>query len=163
LASFGAGLQPDASGEHLTEAPPSWTFNTVAENVPVAAYGPHDANQHSDLKQLQQYHFLGEEAMRRLVVALSGLMFALGTAPAARAQITIDVAKITCDQYNGYRVSNPQNIAIWLSGYYHGKRGETTLDTQALVATAKKVRDYCRRNPETAVMQAVETVLGTAR
>jgi hypothetical protein len=38
-----------------------------------------------------------------------------------------------------------------------------TLDTQALVATAKKVRDYCRRNPETAVMQAVETVLGTAR
>lgn len=101
--------------------------------------------------------------MRRLVVALSGLMFALGTAPAARAQITIDVAKITCDQYNGYRVSNPQNIAIWLSGYYHGKRGETTLDTQALVATAKKVRDYCRRNPETAVMQAVETVLGTTR
>ena len=101
--------------------------------------------------------------MRRLVVALSGLMFVVAAAPAARAQVTLDVAKITCDQYNGYKVSNPQNIVIWLSGYYHGKRGETTLDTQALVATAKKVRDYCRGNPETAVMQAVETVLGTRR
>ena len=97
-----------------------------------------------------------------LGVAL-GLILALETIPPARAQITIDAAKITCDQYTGYKVSNPQNIAIWLSGYYHGKRGDTNVDTQALAATAKKVRDYCRRNPQTPVMQAVETVLGTGR
>jgi acid stress chaperone HdeB len=99
---------------------------------------------------------------RALAVAL-GLIVALETSPPARAQVTIDAAKVTCDQYTGYKVSNPQNIAIWLSGYYHGKRGETTVDIQALAATAKKVRDYCRRNPQTPVMQAVETVLGTGR
>jgi acid stress chaperone HdeB len=89
-----------------------------------------------------------------LAVAL-GSIFAVETVP-ARAQVTLDVAKITCDQYTGYKISNPQNIAIWLSGYYHGKRGDTTLDTQALVANAKKVRDYCRRNPQTLLMEAVE-------
>ena len=55
------------------------------------------------------------------------------------------------------------NIAIWLSGYYHGKRGDTTLETQALIANAKKVRDYCFRNPQTLVMNAVEKVLGGER
>jgi acid stress chaperone HdeB len=87
-------------------------------------------------------------------------MFAMAAAPAARAQVTLDVAKITCDQYTSHKITSPQNIAIWLSGYYHGKRGDTTLETQALIANAKKVRDYCFRNPQTLVMDAVEKVLG---
>ena len=90
------------------------------------------------------------------LVVLSGSILAL--AAPARAQVTIDVAKITCDQYVGYKVTNPQNIAIWLSGYYGGKRDSTLVDTQALTANAKKVRDYCIRNPQTPVMRAVETL-----
>ena len=78
--------------------------------------------------------------------------------PAARAQVTLDVSKITCDQFAGYKVTNPQNIAIWLSGYYNGKRDNTILDTQNLIANAKKLRDYCIRNPQTLVMRAVETL-----
>jgi hypothetical protein len=92
-----------------------------------------------------------------------GLIFALEKIPPAQAQVTLDVSKITCEQYNGYKITNPQNIAIWVSGYYHGKRGSTTLDTQGLIANAKKLRDYCRRNPQTLVMEAVETLSGTAR
>ena len=57
------------------------------------------------------------------LIALSGSILAL--AAPARAQVTIDVSKITCDQYVGYKVTNPQNIAIWLSGYYSGKRDST--------------------------------------
>ena len=92
-----------------------------------------------------------------------GLIFALETVLAVRAQVTVDVSKITCDQFNGYKVTNPKNIAIWLSGYYHGKRGETTVDTQQLAGYAKRVEDYCRHNPETLVMQAVETLIGPTR
>jgi len=92
-----------------------------------------------------------------------GLIVALESVRPARAQVTVDAAKITCDQYTGYKVTSPENIAIWLSGYYHGKRGETTVDTQQLADYAKKVRDYCRRNPQTLVMQAVETVIGPKR
>src|SRR5262249_41937571 len=92
-----------------------------------------------------------------------GLIFALETVPAARAQVTIDVSKITCDQYTGNKVTNRQNIAIWLSGYYHGKRGETTVDTQQLGRYAKQVRDYCLFHPETLVMQAAETLIGPTK
>jgi acid stress chaperone HdeB len=98
--------------------------------------------------------------MPRIATVVSGLVLALAAVPAARAQVTLDVAKITCDQYTGHKITNPQNIAIWLSGYYHGKRGDTTLETQTLIANAKKVRDYCFRNPQTLIMNAVEKVLG---
>jgi acid stress chaperone HdeB len=106
---------------------------------------------------------LGEKMLISKFVLALAVLAGLETVPAARAQVTIDVSKITCDQYTGYKVTNPQNIAIWLSGYYHGKRGDTTLDTQALVEKAKKVRDYCRRNPQALVTQAVETLFGEAR
>ena len=101
--------------------------------------------------------------MIKFIFVALGLIFALEKIPPAQAQVTLDVSKITCEQYNGYKITNPQNIAIWVSGYYHGKRGSTTLDTQGLIANAKKLRDYCRRNPQTLVMEAVETLSGTAR
>jgi len=101
--------------------------------------------------------------MTKPVVIAAGLILAFAAVPAARAQVTLDVSKITCDQYTGYKITNTQNIAIWLSGYYHGKRGDTTLETQGLVADAKKLRSYCFRNPETLVMNAVETLFATKR
>jgi hypothetical protein len=92
-----------------------------------------------------------------------GLIFALETVSAARAQVTVDAAKITCDQY-GYKITNPEKIAIWLSGYYHGKHGgETTVDTQQLASYERKVQDYCLLHPQTLLMQAVETLIGPTR
>jgi hypothetical protein len=44
--------------------------------------------------------------MPRIAVVLLGLMFAVAAAPAARAQVTLDVAKITCDQYTRYRAAD---------------------------------------------------------
>lgn len=94
--------------------------------------------------------------MPRIAAVVSGLMFVLAAVPAARAQVTLDISKITCEQYTGHKITSPQNLAIWLSGYYHGKHGDTTLETQQLIANAKKLRDYCFRNPETLVMNAIE-------
>ena len=99
----------------------------------------------------------------KLVLVTSGLIFALEMVPAARAQVTLDVSKITCDQFTGYKITNPQNIAIWLSGYHSGRRGNTILDTQKLAADTRMLQDYCLRNPQVPVMQAVETLLGAGR
>ena len=89
-----------------------------------------------------------EETMLTIVRCASalamavGLIFALETVPAARAQVTIDVSKITCNQFIDREVGDPRDIAIWLSGYYHGKRGETTVDTQQLaVYTLRRCHD----------------------
>jgi acid stress chaperone HdeB len=50
---------------------------------------------------------------------------------------------------------------MWLSGYFHGKRGNTMVDTQKLIADADAVEDYCFKNPEAPLMPAVETIVGT--
>ena len=35
----------------------------------------------------------------------------------AQAQVTIDVSKITYKQFRSYAITDPNNIALWLSGY----------------------------------------------
>ena len=83
----------------------------------------------------------------------------VAAAQPAQAQVMLDVAKVTCDQWSGYKITNPQNIALWLSGYYNGKHGNTSLDTQGLAADIEKLRDFCITNPQLPVMQAVERLM----
>ena len=96
--------------------------------------------------------------MRKLIPA-SCLVLVVAAAAPAHAQVTLDVAKITCDQFTGYKITNPQNISIWLSGYYNGQRGNTILDTQELTANAQKLRDYCIMHPEVPILRAVEALV----
>ena len=79
----------------------------------------------------------------------------------AYAQVTLDVSNITCDQFSGYKITDPRNIALWLSGYHNGKIGNTVLDTQGLKSNAKKLMDYCVSNPSILVMRAAETLFGS--
>ena len=90
-------------------------------------------------------------------VRTAALVVLLLMAPTARAQTTIDVSKITCDQYILLKVADPEKIAIWLSGYYHAKRGSTTIDVQLLKDQPEKVRNYCLyKDKGGTVMEAVE-------
>jgi acid stress chaperone HdeB len=88
------------------------------------------------------------------------ILFALLFSDHARAQEVVDVSKITCGQFATYKIADPDHIAIWLSGYYHGTRGDMTLDIQTLKANATKVEEYCLMKPEVLLIQAVKTVLG---
>jgi acid stress chaperone HdeB len=92
-------------------------------------------------------------------LALSGLLFVLGLVAPSQAQVRLDISEISCNQFVGYKITNPRNIALWLSGYYNGQRGNKVIDAQALTKNAKKLQDYCLRNPQVLVMQAVETLL----
>src|ERR1700747_2251465 len=90
---------------------------------------------------------------------LIGLAFAAITASSSHATVTVDVAKITFGQFLAYSIADPKDIALWLNGYYTGKRGGSTLlDTQALKANYDQIRGYCLVNQKTPVMQAVETL-----
>jgi acid stress chaperone HdeB len=105
----------------------------------------------------------GELVMTPSTRMVAALVLVLAPCSAARSQVTIDVAKITCDQFVLFKVTDPRNIAIWLSGYYHGKRDNTLVDTQQLAAYADKVKTFCLQKPQATVMQAVETVFGPAK
>jgi acid stress chaperone HdeB len=86
------------------------------------------------------------------------LVACASTLERAHAQVTLDLAQVTCIQWSAYKITNPQNIALWLSGYHNGKLGNTRIDTQGLLANVNKLRDFCIVHPEVPVMQAVEKV-----
>ena len=101
----------------------------------------------------------------RSMVVILGVTFAfvLEPVPIAQAQVTLDVSKLTCGKLLSYKFTTAEKIGAWVSGYHNGKRGNTSLDTHELIDNAKKLRNYCIRNSQTLVMDAVETVLGAAR
>jgi len=78
----------------------------------------------------------------------------------ARAQVMVDVSKITCNQFVTYKIENPKYIIAWLAGYYHGTRRDMTVDLNALIADADKVEAYCFKKPEVTLVQAMKTILG---
>ena len=81
--------------------------------------------------------------------------------PSAHAQVSVEVSKITCDQYLTFSVASPRDINIWLSGYYHGKQGSTLFEPQKLKEDADKLRAACGKNEnlKLPVMQVIEKVL----
>ena len=97
--------------------------------------------------------------MSELKPLLLGSMFALLVVSAALAQVTIDVSKITCNQYILDQVTDFRTLTAWLHGFYSGKRNNTVVDVQALERIADKVEDYCRSHRDMPLMQAVETTL----
>jgi acid stress chaperone HdeB len=93
-----------------------------------------------------------------LSLIVGGLMIS-----AAQAQVTIDVAKITCEQFRNYTITDPNNIALWLSGYYNGKRNNTVIKVETFKENVEKVKDYCITHPSVTVMQVVEMLFGNEK
>jgi hypothetical protein len=98
--------------------------------------------------------------MKRLQLTIATMVLALASWSGAQAQVTIDISKITCDQFTLYKITDPRNIAIWLSGYYHGLHNTTTVDTQQLSENLRKITDYCNLHTQETVFHAVESVFG---
>jgi HdeA/HdeB family len=72
------------------------------------------------------------------------------------AQVAIDVAKLTCHQFATFKVAHPDKLAIWLNG------GDMVVDSQELAGNTDKVKEYCIKNPDLPLIQAVETLFGSA-
>ena len=92
---------------------------------------------------------------------ISGLVLILFFASPVRAQVSLDVSKITCDQFVHSKIANPRTFAAWLSGYYNGKRNNQTVDPQRFEANLSKLTHFCyqEKNFKLPVMDAVEAVL----
>ena len=98
--------------------------------------------------------------MKRAILPCLAAGFLASAGLPAQAQVTIDVRKITCEQWLTNEVSDPDHIAIWLSGYVHGKRDDTVFDVQALKSAAKRMKDVCFKSFKTPLMEAAEREFG---
>jgi hypothetical protein len=74
-----------------------------------------------------------------LAVTLT-LLFAFEAHP----QVTVDFSKVTCRQV--FTMRNADQVPIWLSGYYHGQKGNPLLDTEQLKENVKRVQNICTQS-----------------
>jgi acid stress chaperone HdeB len=93
----------------------------------------------------------------RLLVATIPVFF---TVPVAQAQVSIDTSKITCQQYVTSKVASPRDLAIWVSGYFHGKADNAVVDVEELKGRAEKLRKFCQTNPKKPLLEAAEALFG---
>jgi HdeA/HdeB family len=99
--------------------------------------------------------------MKACFISATALSILL-SASEASAQMTVDVAKITCRQYLFDRTFSPRApmIANWLSGYFNGQKNNTVVDLGAMAKNKDKVEDYCRLNQDVTVVEAAKSALG---
>src|SRR5262249_25133779 len=76
----------------------------------------------------------------------------------AEAQVSIDVSKITCDQFVHGKVGPTRTVAAWLSGFYSGRQNKQTVDPQEFETNLSKLEQLCydEANFKLPVMQAIE-------
>ena len=75
----------------------------------------------------------------------------------AQAQVTVDISKITCEQFNVLAKAN--SVALWLGGYYHGQKRDPVIEVNTFEENVSKLRAACMRpdNFTRPVMQLIES------
>src|SRR5215469_79804 len=97
----------------------------------------------------------------KLRLLLTSTLFLFAQMPTMQAQETLDLAKITCEQFEMEQLAPPsRDIVLVLVGYYNGKRNNTIIEPQTIRKEEAKVNQYCYQHREATLMDAVKNVLG---
>jgi acid stress chaperone HdeB len=85
------------------------------------------------------------------------ILLVVCTAQTAHAQVTVDVSKITCEQF--IVLPKADSVAIWLGGYYNGGRHNSVIDVNKFEESARDLRAACRipDNFKRPIMQLIES------
>ena len=97
-----------------------------------------------------------KENMIQTTAIVLGAFAALLLAVPAKAQVLVDVSKISCDQYITQRITHTQTVNVWLAGFYAGRRNNPVVDTQALNKNGNKLSRFCESHREMPLLDAVE-------
>ena len=95
----------------------------------------------------------------RLIILGAGL--ALVGLQAVQAQVTIDITKLTCNQYLAGDLTDLRTLGIWLNGYVNGARGKTLIEP--LSAGPKNLAQYCESHFDALVLDAARNVFATGK
>jgi hypothetical protein len=99
------------------------------------------------------------EKIMKARLLLTSVLFVFMQIPTMQAQVTVDVAKITCDQL--FKAELPWTstyIILWLSGYYHREHNNTVIEPGAIKRDENNLDQYCYQHGDTTVMDAVKNM-----
>ena len=119
--------------------------------------------EHDSITALRETGHAGqrrEESFVKRSIYIGLTVVFLTASSIACAQVTVDVSKITCDQFVKYEIADPKLIAIWISGYYQGLHKNPIVDKHQTLQTIDELEEYCFKHPNDLVMNEVGELLG---
>jgi acid stress chaperone HdeB len=78
-------------------------------------------------------------------VALSGQVMAA----------EVDMSKMTCKEAAAMEPAKMAAVGMWMSGFAAGTAKNMMVDTDKMSANAQKLVDYCSKNPDSTLMDAM--------
>jgi acid stress chaperone HdeB len=83
---------------------------------------------------------------------IAGLFISAGPASAT----VIDLSTWTCAKFQAADKDEIGIILAWLDGYYRSEDDPAVIDTDKFVANAKKLGEYCSKNPDIGLITAMD-------
>ena len=90
-----------------------------------------------------------------LALAISLLPFS------ANAQLTIDMASITCGQYLGMPPAQSRDFSAWMSGWFSYQTRRTSVDVLLHQKNIANVKAWCQYHPQDKVMTGLQNAIGS--
>jgi acid stress chaperone HdeB len=95
--------------------------------------------------------------MKRLWMAL---LVAAAFIPAQAKAEKFDLSTVTCKQFFEYNKENLSLLLVWLEGYFSDQDADPVIDFDAMGSKAKKLGEFCAKNPTVDVITAAEKIYG---
>jgi HdeA/HdeB family protein len=97
--------------------------------------------------------------IRSSLVGIAALI-AVSNAPAARAQLTIDLKQIRCDQYLAMQPEMAGHFSAWMSGWFSYQTRRTFVDLVVHQKNIANVKSWCQFHPQESVMNGLNNAIG---
>ena len=94
-----------------------------------------------------------------MTLVRTALLAAALMLPTAANAVVLDLYTMTCKQFVESDKDTIAMMLTWLDGWYKGDSDEAKIDTDVFVENAKKIGEYCGKNPTTSIVNAADTVL----
>jgi acid stress chaperone HdeB len=96
--------------------------------------------------------------LKKIALAAALLVAANAVASVgARAEV-IDLSTVKCSDLAKMSDEEGSYLLIWLHGYYGGKAGDTTMDTESFEAAGKEIGTACGESPELGLMTVINNI-----
>lgn len=97
---------------------------------------------------------------KAIVLALLG---AASSCMPAQAQVTYDMAKVTCADYNAMDPIAAQNTAAWMSGWFNQRLGNAVINLEGYRQNVANVGGWCASNPSANIMAGLQAAINNAQ
>lgn len=89
------------------------------------------------------------------IASVATLLAMTSLGPTARAQVTVDMSRMTCADYLALAPEQARMLAAWMSGWFNQKTGYVWVNLQAYNRNVANVTSWCASYPNHLVMDGL--------